>query len=153
LIKVKEFSFISGAADMKKEIYARGPIACGIDATTKFDAYTGGVYQEFTWPEINHIISIIGWGKAADGTEYWIGRNSWGTYWGEGGFFRIVVGSEYYNLAVETFVINCPPLAPSPRVAKILCSCPLLTFPLLFRAAIATGPPLMSLPFLPGLTK
>ncbi len=29
-------------------------------------------------------------------------RNSWGTYWGEGGYFRILMGSD--NLAIET---NC----------------------------------------------
>ena len=81
---------------MKKEIYARGPIACGIDATDQFEAYKGGIYSELafpmvritffhsvymrTWPwlvyQINHVVSIVGWGTAPDGTQYWIGRNS-----------------------------------------------------------------------------
>jgi len=87
---------------MMKEIYSRGPIACGIDATGKFELYTGGIYSQNKEPMINHVISVAGWGTAPDGTKYWIGRNSWGTYWGEQGWFRIVQGSADTNLGIET---------------------------------------------------
>jgi len=48
---------------MKNEIYQRGPIACGIEATDIFDAYTSGVFcVQATYTELNHAISIVGWG-------------------------------------------------------------------------------------------
>ena len=68
---------------MKREIWKRGPIGCGVDATENFDNYSGGIYKEnLKHPQINHEISVVGWGKdPVTGEEYWVGRNSWGTYW------------------------------------------------------------------------
>jgi cathepsin X len=87
--------------NMKMEIYKRGPIGCGIQATPKFENYTGGVYQEIIgYPALNHEIAVVGWGVAKDGTEYWIGRNSWGSYWGDHGFFYMKMYSN--NLGIET---------------------------------------------------
>jgi len=42
----------------------------------------------------------VGWGydELVD-KEYWIGRNSWGTYWGERGFFKIEMYEN--NLSIE----------------------------------------------------
>jgi len=92
---------VSGATKIKTELVAHGPVACTMMVTNKFDAYTGGIYSEATpYVQSNHIISLIGYGKDAEtGEEYWIGRNSWGTYWGEGGFFRMLMYKN--NLGIE----------------------------------------------------
>ena len=98
--RVREYGSVSGAERMKAEIYARGPIGCGIHVTEAFEKYTGGVYSEFMLlPLANHEVSVVGWGQTEDGTEYWIGRNSWGTYWGEHGWFRIRM--HHRNLGIE----------------------------------------------------
>ena len=86
---------------MKAELVKYGPISCGMDVTDKFETYAGGVYSEKkAFPLINHEISIVGYGvDEISGNEYWIGRNSWGTYWGERGFFKIQMYTD--NLAIE----------------------------------------------------
>jgi C1A family cysteine protease len=40
---------------------------------------TGGECHPYVF---NHAIQLNGWGTDENGTDYWIGRNSWGTYWG-----------------------------------------------------------------------
>jgi len=96
-----EYGSVSTPANMKAEIYARGPISCGIDATPGFINYQGGIYSEVNAnPTLNHELSVVGWGVSDNGTEYWIGRNSWGTFWGEFGFFMIEMGQN--NLGIET---------------------------------------------------
>jgi cathepsin X len=80
---------------IKSELYLRGPIACGVDATPIED-YTGGIVDT-DQDDINHIVSVAGWGQE-NGTEYWVVRNSWGTYWGEHGWFRVKTGSNVLGI-------------------------------------------------------
>ncbi|CAB9496894.1 Cathepsin Z [Seminavis robusta] len=81
---------------IKAEIYARGPVAAGVNGKP-LHVYHGGVYKNQTADKHNtHIVSIVGWGVNDENdnvsVEYWIVRNSWGEYWGEKGFCRIQLG-------------------------------------------------------------
>ena len=58
--------------------------------------------------QINHAVQLNGWGTTEDGIDYWIGRNSWGTYWGEHGFFRIVRGGKFKPGVAYWAVPNIP---------------------------------------------
>ena len=72
-----------------------------MDVTDEFEAYTDGVFsQNLTNVSINHEISLFGWGVTQEGQNYWWGRNSWGVYWGQSGFFQMQMGSD--NLGIET---------------------------------------------------
>jgi len=115
---VTEHGSVIGEAAMKAEIYARGPIACMLDATDELRAYKGGIFEQTTVDIIpNHIISVVGWGVENE-VEYWIVRNSWGTYWGEKGYFRIVTGSAFKNLGIELLCSWAVPSIPSSLMGK-----------------------------------
>jgi len=87
---------------MMAELYARGPIAATIAVTPALENYTSGVFVDTTGDKsLDHSVSITGWG-VDNGAKYWVVRNSWGTYWGEGGWARIVRGVN--NLGIEA---NC----------------------------------------------
>jgi cathepsin X len=94
---VSAYAQVTGESAMMAELYARGPLACGIYAQPLVD-YKGGIVTSAAGEgSIDHIISVVGWG--IEGTQkYWIVRNSWGQYWGEMGFVRVAKGDNTLNL-------------------------------------------------------
>ncbi len=62
-VTISEYGSISGSAAMKKEIFHRGPIACGIYAMPLLN-YESGIVQD-KGESINHIVSVVGWGTDA----------------------------------------------------------------------------------------
>ena len=99
-VKLSEYGYVKDAANMQAEIYARGPISCVMDVTQTLLDYTGGVFtsREGKWLG-KHAVEVTGWGVDEEtNTPYWIVRNSWGTYWGENGWFRIAMGQNLLNI-------------------------------------------------------
>ena len=95
---VEEFGHVSGEQNMMQEIAQRGPIACGIAVPDALEEYTGGIFCDTTGDmEIVHDISVVGYGVEND-QKYWLVRNSWGTQWGEDGFFRVCRGTNNINI-------------------------------------------------------
>lgn len=93
--KAASYGRLGSVADMKKEIMTNGPIQAGFMVYKSFMSYKSGVYTK-KWYEFiplgAHAIKIVGWGTE-NGTAYWLVANSWGTTWGEDGFFKIKQGS------------------------------------------------------------
>ena len=80
---------------IKEFLYETGPICAGINGDP-LKYYSSGIFDKSSTQcpssGINHAVTIVGYG-AASGKDYWIVRNSWGSNWGENGYFRIVRGT------------------------------------------------------------
>jgi len=71
-----------------------GPVAVLIDANP-LQSYQRGI---FNWQcyQTNHAVTLVGYGMEGN-VEYWIIRNSWGDWWGEGGYARIMTNLNNNN--------------------------------------------------------
>jgi len=82
---------------------ATGPVAVGMLVYADFMYYKGGIYK---WDHKSayrgaHAIRLVGYGP-----DFWKCANSWGTAWGEQGFFRI--GKGECNIETRSPVV-CDP--------------------------------------------
>ena len=85
---------------IKNAIYNHGPLAMSYAADNGEHMYEGSIYY---WPdcpanEVNHLVCIVGWDDtvahpAGGGSGAWIVKNSWGTGWGDNGYFYLCYGS------------------------------------------------------------
>ena len=85
------------------------PVATGVNASP-LTQYQGGIVNDTKLYHmmVNHVVSIVGWGTDPDTQrQYWIVRNSWGQYWGEMSYFRILLGKN--ALGIESQVAWATP--------------------------------------------
>lgn len=91
---------------IRYNIFRWGPIATGMEVYPDFYEFNSST-DVYKWngggPKVGgHAISIVGWGETEKGVKYWIIKNSWGTNWGDGGYFRMIRGEN--NCKIEE---NC----------------------------------------------
>jgi len=84
---------------IQQEILTNGPVTVGYSVYdsffTFFESNPTGIYssaQRVAGDPLDgmHAVDLIGFGTSSDPSIglYWIVRNSWGTSWGDGGYFK-----------------------------------------------------------------
>src|SRR5205085_3576943 len=88
LTKITGWHKITNPADMKAFLSTVGPMsACFTVYEDFYYHYTTGVYRYVSGNAVGgHCVCIVGYD---DAQGCWIAKNSWGTGWGESGYFRI----------------------------------------------------------------
>lgn len=78
-----------------KAAVALGPVSVAIEADTSvFQFYNSGVIKsKGCGVDLDHAVLVIGYGTD-NGTDYWLLKNSWGSRWGDKGFFKILRASD-----------------------------------------------------------
>jgi len=85
---------------------SKQPVSVAVDAGGPLvQSYTGGVISGSCGGAMDHAVLVVGYGY--DGLDYWKVKNSWGSYWGEAGYFRIQKG-KWNALAGECGVLQVP---------------------------------------------
>jgi cathepsin F len=107
--KVTGYNYSSSQDEnqIKQFLFENGPLAIAINATP-LQFYFWGIFNPwFEWlcspQQLNHGVLLVGYGVEGN-TPYWIVKNSWGSSWGEKGFFRIVAGKG--ACGINTYVIT-----------------------------------------------
>lgn len=96
---------------MKMELVTKGPIAVSFEVYSDFQQYKGGIYHHTGLESgfnpfliTNHAVLAVGYGAdPKTGEKYWIVKNSWGTSWGENGYFRIRRGTD--ECSIESIAV------------------------------------------------
>jgi C1A family cysteine protease len=89
--KIKNWSYATTSSPtvtaIKNALFTYGPLSTSMVVYSDFFYYAGGVYS-YTYGSLagRHAVLIVGYD---DPGQYFIVKNSWGSSWGEGGFFRI----------------------------------------------------------------
>lgn len=116
-----------------RSLLNQGPVVALIDGEGNgvFKSYGGGII-DMTCRDANHAIIMAG--LAVDpktNKEYYIGRNSWGSGWGDKGFFKIYVRDSDKTCFMESYAVlpvvsesKVPvPPPPQPECVRLYSEC------------------------------
>lgn len=105
--KLSAWHTLNTVAAMKTWISTRGPLNTAFTVYQDFFNYHNGIYHHVSGGVVGgHCVCIVGYN---DAQQCWIAKNSWGTGWGEAGFFRIGYGQcgiDAVMFAIDGFSVS-----------------------------------------------
>ena len=89
-VHINRYDTIANVVARKNYLSSTGLCAAVFHVYEDFFAYKSGIYKHVAGNEVGlHCVEVIGYSEA---DSCWICKNSWGTNWGDDGFFRIAYG-------------------------------------------------------------
>lgn len=89
-LQITNHTVLWTAADRKNYLCTMGPTMCVFEVFDDFFGYSSGVYSYTTGSLAGlHCVEVIGYNETK---KCWICKNSWGSSWGDNGFFEIAYG-------------------------------------------------------------
>jgi len=87
-VKITDWGWVPHEKDAIKEALIKyGPLTICIFVYDDMFSYKGGIYKRSTDKIVGgHLVSLMGYN---DTTESWLVKNSWGTRWGDNGWFHM----------------------------------------------------------------
>ncbi|KAL0207233.1 hypothetical protein P9112_011861 [Eukaryota sp. TZLM1-RC] len=127
--KVSDYGIVGGyygncsEEQIMRELHDNGPVSIAFAVPRSdsggmhpsFKQYESGVYmfneyeiKRFGWfVEVTHAVTLTGYG-VENGMKYWEIQNSWGSEWGDSGYFKLVRGID--NLGIESMAETMDPI-------------------------------------------
>ncbi|KAJ9170866.1 hypothetical protein P3X46_018930 [Hevea brasiliensis] len=89
--KIKRYEVVPANNETKLLMaVANQPVSVCVDSRSQdFTYYENGIFMGDCGTEVDHGVTIVGYGTTSEGIKYWLVKNSWGDDWGENGYMRI----------------------------------------------------------------
>jgi len=105
----------SGNEEMLKNlVYEHGAVLVAIHVDKGLQNYGGSVYSNcIPNSQINHGVVVVGYGRE-NGKDYWLFKNSWGTWWGDDGYGKLERGVNMCSIGGYMATTECERTGPAP---------------------------------------
>ncbi|KAI4296990.1 hypothetical protein L6164_036903 [Bauhinia variegata] len=89
--QITDFMHVPADEEQLQQAVIKQPVYVAISVCDDFYQYQEGVYSEHCNGQLNHAVTLVGYGTTDDdGKKYWLVKNSWGESWGDNGYMKLL---------------------------------------------------------------
>jgi len=119
--KISDLYFTTNGTEhlLKTMVYEHGAVTAGLyfnpirdwliqtrAAGGVFGIFSGCTNRDNIIEDLSHDVSVVGYGTEND-VDYWLIKNSWGTNWGDKGYFKLARGSGQCGIGIDITAVLC----------------------------------------------